>query len=110
VINKKEYLDGVVIAKKNEVLEILKAMVYAKSNEHFNQLYDQLKTINGLQNLIPYFEKNWLVNKEQWVLYYREHIYTRGTNTNNRIERHNKEIKTKVHRNDHLIHYHANHC
>ena len=59
--------------------------------------------ISGTTSLIANLEKNWLNCKPQWVHHYRYNIYNRGTNTNNRIERHNRSIKTKVKTTDHLV-------
>ena len=44
-----------------------------------------------------------MVNLPSWVLFYRDCLYTRETSTNNRIERHNRELKTKLSASEHLV-------
>ena len=42
--------------------------------------------------------------QEQWVQFHRNKLFTRGTNTNNRIERHNRTLKTnRLQMSDHLV-------
>ena len=42
-------------------------------------------------------------NIPSWVLFYRNDMPPRGTSTYNRIERHNRELKTKLKASDHLV-------
>lgn len=52
-------------------------MVYAKSEDDYQNLYEQLKTTN-LPSVLNYFEKNWHNIKHEWVVYFQSKYMTLG--------------------------------
>jgi len=52
-------------------------MIYANTEEIYNELYTQLQAIASLKQ-IEYFDKNWHPIKSKWVAYYRKNIVTLG--------------------------------
>ncbi len=78
-------------------------MVYANNFDQVNEFYTELKNIPGSEKLVDNLNENWIPNLHQWVKFYRNDLYNRGSDTNNRIERHNKELKKSLIKSDHLV-------
>ena len=51
--------------ERSMCLEILLKMVYARDEEEYSKLFDELK--NGPQRLVEYFENNWHSIRHEWV-------------------------------------------
>jgi len=88
-------LQGVARETKDTLRDVVQKLVYSKSTEHFYEVYAQLKDV-GCTEFQTYFDRNWLGSREQWV----RGLCAKNVNllnwTNNRIESHNKQIKTAV--------------
>ena len=69
-------------------------MVYAKNQDQVDPSYLQLKSVKGAKSLVKNLDKNWMNIQDQWIQYHRNNLFTRGTNTNNKIKRHNRTLKT----------------
>ena len=79
-------------------------MVYAKNQDQVDPSYLQLKSVKGAKSLVKNLDKNWMNIQDQWIQYHRNNLFTRGTNTNNKIKRHNRTLKTnRLQMSDHLV-------
>ena len=76
-------------------LEILLKMVYARNEEEYSKLYDELK--NAPQRVVEYFDSNWHGICHEWV----DGLKTASCNfmnrTNNRVEI-NQKLKSVISR------------
>ncbi|CAL4164014.1 unnamed protein product, partial [Meganyctiphanes norvegica] len=90
-----ELIMNIDTSKKEEILEILQNIVFAKSLDECNSLITALKE-NSPQNVIDYFTKNWEETKHQWVKGLQT-LYRNFYNlTNNRVESINAKIKSVI--------------
>ncbi|CAG5075431.1 Protein of unknown function, partial [Cotesia congregata] len=80
--------------ERDEAKRILQEMVYAKTEERYFQLYEELKKMP--QSIVEYFDKNWHECRKEWSLSsdYVQHNF--GNGTNNRLESLNAKIKIDV--------------
>lgn len=81
--------------QKTNILQILRAMVYAESESKYIQLYEKLKEMN-CQKVNEYFEQHWHNIRDQWVGFYVNQYKNYENRTNNRLESFNQKIKTVV--------------
>lgn len=77
---------------KDDLIAAFKGMIYSETEEEFQQYYSTLKKV-GSQNLVDYFDDNWLRIKEVWSLKYRILVLTLRNHTTNRVESHNQKLK-----------------
>ena len=86
---------------KSSLLEITTQMVYSKSNEKYDKLYNDLTSVknNEFKN---YFDANWHNCVDKWSLFTRQSLLTLGIDTNNRIENFNRQLKAVLRNSDHL--------
>ena len=62
--------DGMIVKKKQELLELMSAMVYAKNNDEVYSLFESIKEIPGTIKLVGNLNNNWMNNLEQSVKFY----------------------------------------
>ena len=90
--------------QRKTVLEYLENMARARNENEYNLNYNKFISHLAVDaSFKTYFDNNWHSNKEDWLLFHRGEILTRGSNTNNRIERFNRSIKDYLQATDHLI-------
>lgn len=75
--------------------EILNKMIYAKTEEKYLCLYEQLTEIN-CREITEYFDQNWhnIETRKQWVECYTNKVYHYQNRTNNRLESLNQKLKS----------------
>ena len=56
---------GISLGERSMCLEILVKMAYARSEEDYSKLYDDLK--NAPQRVVEYFDDNWHAIRQEWV-------------------------------------------
>ena len=81
-------------------------MTYANNQEQFDNAYNSLcEYANTYPKLIEQINNNWMLNQEEWVDFHRDKIFHRETNTNNRLERYNRTLKSNclTKSSDHLV-------
>ena len=66
-------------------------MIYARNEEHYQQLYTDFQACTENQRIKDFFNKNWDAVKEEWRIFYI--IYSLGNTTNNRNKGVNNAIK-----------------
>ncbi|ETO58446.1 hypothetical protein F444_23180 [Phytophthora nicotianae P1976] len=74
-------------------------MVYALSEDNYNEAHDSLKGICercGINTFFAYFEKNWDASRDRWVLYLRATLPHFKNHTNNRLESFFGKLKESV--------------
>lgn len=81
--------------KKDDALKILRQMVYAKTQEDYDEYYQRLRSMNCPQ-LQAYFDDNWHSIQEQWVGFHVNQHVNYENRTNNRLESLNQNIKSVV--------------
>ena len=77
---------------KEELFKYAKKFVYFLTELQYNDCISRVKEIS--KEFYEYYMENWLSCKEMWVPCFQENVPHMGNRTNNRIERHNLEIKT----------------
>ena len=77
----------------DSLLSIFNAMVNARSEEVFEQQCALLEEMQ-VPSASRYFERNWLLIKEEWVACHKSRHFTLGELTNNRLESLNGKIKS----------------
>lgn len=82
-------------AQTKEAKQILKDMVYTKSEIEYNQCYRDLRSLRCNQ-LMAYFNANWHSIQDQWVGYLVDRNKNCQIRTNNRLESLNQKIKSVV--------------
>ena len=75
-------------------LEILLKMVYARNEEEYSKLYDELK--NTPQRVVEYFESNWHSIRHEWVDGLKNATCNFMNRTNNRVESINQKLKSVI--------------
>ena len=72
-------------------LEILNKMVYARNEDEYSKLYDEL--MNAPQKVVAYFNSNWHSIRHEWVDGASCNFMNR---TNNRVESINQKLKSLI--------------
>ena len=87
---------GISTGERSMSLEILSKMVYARSEEEYGELYENLK--NTPRNVIEYyyFDKNWHTIRHQWVDGLKNAFCNFMNRTNNRVESINQKLKSVI--------------
>lgn len=88
--------------EKKRVLAILMDMVYANSEEKYDNLYSELKSLN-LIGVISYFDSNWHPIRDEWTMFGRNQYANYLNTTSNRVESLNQKIKFIVEKNSTLV-------
>lgn len=81
--------------QRTQIQDILRAMLYAKSETKYVHLYDKLKALN-CRKVNEYFDANWHNIRDQWVAFYCNQHRNYEERTNNRLESFNQKIKAIV--------------
>jgi zinc finger SWIM domain-containing protein 3 len=85
---------GITSAERVLALEIVQRMAYAKTNDEYMDLHQELKETN-LVSVMDYFNTNWHPIREQWVDVLKNDV-TFMNRTNNRIECINQKLKSVI--------------
>lgn len=85
---------GITSAERVLALEIIQKMAYAKTNDEYLELYQDLKGAK-LPSVTQYFETNWHPIKDQWVDCLKKDVAFLNR-TNNRIECINQKLKSVI--------------
>ncbi|XP_057336089.1 MATH and LRR domain-containing protein PFE0570w-like [Microplitis mediator] len=82
--------------ERDEAKRILQQMVYAETEDRYNELYDELRRLP--KSILDYFNENWHDCRNEWSLSsdYMQHNF--GNDTNNRLESINAKIKKDLDR------------
>ena len=97
----------VVVDKKRFIMDSFKALLYAKTEEDFNEKLSEFKiAIRGVEvrignsknyvSLEAYFSKNWCNCIAMWARYKRKGLPLLGDHTSNRIERTFWTLKSSI--------------
>ncbi|KAK3922085.1 Protein FAR1-RELATED SEQUENCE 7 [Frankliniella fusca] len=78
---------------KKECIELMKALIYCDSQEKFDETYNNLRSI-AASEMMQTFDKNWLKCQEAWSLKDKILVMNLKNNSTNRVERHNRLLKT----------------
>lgn len=84
--------------QRTEALKILNGMIFADSEEKYDQLHIQLLSMNS-EKLTAYFSKQWHSCKEQWASAFTNNHFNMLNRTNNRVESCNQKLKAAITRN-----------
>ena len=59
---------------QQEILSLLRELVYAKNEYEFADVYDKLNEIPDNDEFMDYFKRNWLNNSDipKWVIFHRK--------------------------------------
>lgn len=87
---------GISQGERSMCLEILSKMVYARSEEEYSKLYDDLK--NAPQRVVEYFDDNWHAIRQEWVEGLKNACCNFMNRTNNRVESINQKLKSVISR------------
>ncbi|XP_044587020.1 uncharacterized protein LOC123266707 [Cotesia glomerata] len=87
--------------EKLETLKVLESLVYASSEEQYNELYLELN-LTASPEFMEYYNRNWHNIKEDWCLYSLMK-HNLGNTTNNRLESINAKLKLVLEKNSPLI-------
>ena len=87
---------GILQGERSMCLEILLKMVYARNEEEYSKLYDELK--NSPQKVVEYFENNWHCIRNEWVDGLKNASCNFMNRTNNRVESINQKLKSVISR------------
>ncbi|XP_040079462.1 zinc finger SWIM domain-containing protein 1-like [Ixodes scapularis] len=88
---------GVTRVEQETALDILQRMVYAKSEEEYQELYALLQT-SAARAVVEYFDDNWHTIHEEWVMGRKWLCGNFFNATNNRAENMNSKLKQLVER------------
>jgi len=58
-------------------LDIIKSIVYAKSEKNYDEIHKKLELTN-IKTVIDYFNKNWHSIRIEWVVYFQSKFMTLG--------------------------------
>ncbi|KAK3912071.1 Protein FAR-RED IMPAIRED RESPONSE 1 [Frankliniella fusca] len=84
--------------KKEEVREILQKMIYSKTDEEYNELYESLKQVASSAFMTDYFNKYYHNCPSAWTRKSKSKSPNLGNDTTNRNESMNQKIKGIVDR------------
>lgn len=90
--------------QRDEALEIMQRLAYAKSIKHYDELYNSLKDTVG-ESIFSYFTRNWHPIKHQWVEGLKLTKECLLNSTNNRLESINQKLKSVIKRNSSLFNF-----
>lgn len=76
--------------ERKRVLAVITDMVYAVSEESYNNLYDELESLH-LPDVMEYFNTFWQEIRYEWSLYGRNKYANYLNYTSNRVESLNKK-------------------
>lgn len=93
--------------QRQQVLELLQKLCYARSEEYYNEQYENL-CILGFDKVMEYFDTNWHVIRNQWTTYGRNKFSNYFNHTNNRNESLNHKLKMINTRNANLLSFFEN--
>lgn len=82
----------ITVKGRTDALTVLQSLVYSRSQEDYDNLYQQLLNLN-LEEVTKYYDTNWHNIKEQWTLFGRNQHSNYLNATNNRSESLNHKIK-----------------
>ena len=81
------------VGQRENLLELLSRMTYAKSEGVYIETYEEFKATN-IWPAIEYFDRNWHPIRDEWVMYAKGDAFCLGETTNNRLESINGKIKS----------------
>ena len=87
---------GISQGERSVCLEILSKMVYARNEEEYSKLYDDLKSLP--QRIVEYFDDNWHSIRHEWVDGLKNASCNFMNRTNNRVESTNQKLKSVISR------------
>jgi len=88
---------GISSGERNLCLEILQKMAYARNEEDYIRLYNQMKeTVPTSVRL--YFDANWHSIRKEWVEGLKDQVCHLMNSTNNRVESTNQKLKSVISR------------
>lgn len=73
---------GITPSNRDSCLEILQKMVFAKSEEEYNKLYDDLNLLAS-KSVLDYFNSQWHPIRDEWTLGVKLNFGTFMNTTNN---------------------------
>ena len=88
---------GISQGERSMCLEILLKMVYARNEEEYSKLYDELKNA-APQRVVEYFDSNWHSIRHEWVDGLKNASCNFMNCTNNRVESINQKLKFVISR------------
>lgn len=88
---------GISRGERSMCLEILQKMVYARNEDEYSVLYDELK-LSAPQRVVEYFDSNWHTIRHQWVDGLKNASCNFMNRTNNRVECINQKLKSVISR------------
>ena len=86
---------GITSDQRILALDILQKICYAKSEEEFQSLCNQLER-DGPVQVTTYFKANWLPIRKEWVLCLKAQSGSFLNTTNNRLESINGKLKQVI--------------
>ena len=86
---------GISQRERSMYLEILLKLVYARNEEEYSKLYDELK--NAPQRVVEYFDSNWHSIRHEWVDGLKNASCNFMNRTNNRVESINQKLSLLSH-------------
>ncbi|XP_071855528.1 uncharacterized protein ZSWIM9-like [Apostichopus japonicus] len=81
--------------ERNTIRSILQSLVYSTSGDKYQESLEKLEKI-ATQGFIQYFTDNWDNCRRMWARYLSSAVKNFSTKTNNRLERHNQEVKKSL--------------
>ena len=88
---------GISQGERSMCLEILLKMVYARNEEEYSKLYDELKNA-APQRVVEYFDSNWHSIRHEWLDGLKNASCNFMNRTNNRVESINQKLKSVISR------------
>ena len=92
---------GITAGQKTACLEMLQKLAYACSEAQYNELYSQFQR-DAPKEVITYFNANWHLIKDEWVLGLKSSCGSFLNFTNNRLESFNGKLKQVIDRHSSL--------
>jgi hypothetical protein len=82
-------------AFKHNMYLLARRLIYAKSQEEFNERFRDFQEIAGKEGetMVQSITNNWMANQHQWAHCYRTGLRAYSMNTNSRVERFNLLVK-----------------
>ncbi|XP_003245327.1 uncharacterized protein LOC100571585 isoform X2 [Acyrthosiphon pisum] len=81
--------------ERDTVKEVIQSIVYCKSEMEYNNLYQHLKTI-APETVMEYYNKNWHLIRDEWVIGMTYMTGNFMNKTNNRLESFNGKLKSVI--------------
>ena len=95
---------GLRSGERDCILELLKKLAYARSEEEYHEHYTTLVNTAPV-SVTAYYNANWHCIDHEWVEFYKSVSLTSGERTNNRLESINSKIKSVCSRFVNLSHF-----